>query len=146
MKLAGVVWLLAAVVAHAESARIVKVLPFYLDQKGHHALRPSLYDRDAYQAHLRKNPALVSALRFDVQWKASGVKDLKLRVEARGSKNGQPQQAMVETPAKKKGLFGHWTSATLEGEAFKNLGKLTAWRATLWSEGKQVAEQASFLW
>ena len=33
--------------------RIVKTLPLLLDLKGQTALSPSLYDRDAYQAHLR---------------------------------------------------------------------------------------------
>jgi hypothetical protein len=138
--------LLAAVAARADSARVVKVLPYYLDQQGHHALRPSLYERDAYQSLLRRNPALVSTMRFDVQWKASGFKNLTLRIEARGTKDGQPQQTVVETPAKRKGLFGCWTSAVLPGEAYRKLGQLNAWRATLWSEGRQVAEQMSFLW
>ncbi len=138
--------LLAAAVAQAESARIVKVLPYYLDKQGHHALRPSLYERDAYQAHLRKNPALIAGMRFDVQWKSSGLKDLRLRVEARGSKDGQPSEVVVEVPATRKGFLGRWTSAMLKGETYKDLGILTAWRATLWSGDKQIAEQKSFLW
>jgi hypothetical protein len=146
IKLPVALCLLAAAAAQAESARIVKVLPFYLDKQGQHSLRPSLYERDAYQAHLRKNPNLVSTLRFDVQWKSSGVTNLLLRVEARGNKNGQAQQAQVEVPARKKGLFGNWTSATLKGDAYTALGSLTAWRATLWSGTNQLAEQASFLW
>ncbi len=39
--------------ATAAPAKVIKVLPHFLDQKGRHALSPSLYDRDAYQAHLR---------------------------------------------------------------------------------------------
>jgi hypothetical protein len=146
LKLLVLLWLLPAAAALAESAQIVKVLPFYLDQKGHHALRPSLYERDAYQAHLRKHAALRSALRFVVRWKASGLEGLTLRVEMRGSKDGQPQRAKIEAPVENKGLFGRWTSATLEGEAYKALGDLTAWRATLWSGDQQVAEQKSYLW
>ena len=40
----------------ARVARITKVLPHLLDDKGRHTLSPSLYERDAYQAELRKNP------------------------------------------------------------------------------------------
>jgi hypothetical protein len=138
--------LLAALAVQAESARIVKVLPQFLDHKGHHALQPSLYERDAYQAHLRKHPDLISALRFEVQWKASGLSGLTLRVETRGSKEGQPTQATVEVPVKRKGWLGHWTMATIGGDTYRGLGRMTAWRATLWSAGRQVAEQKSFLW
>ncbi len=68
------------------TGRVVKVLPFFLDLKGHDALSPSLYDRDAYQAYLRRHLDQRSAIRFDVLWKASDVGDakLKLRVELRG--------------------------------------------------------------
>src|SRR5256885_6498812 len=76
----------------AATARIIKVLPHLLDRKGRHTLSPSLYERDAYQGFLRKNPDQCSGLRFDVQWKAKRVdwSQLKLRVEIRGSKDAQP--------------------------------------------------------
>ena len=121
------------------------MLPQYLDRKGHHALRPSLYERDAYQAQLRKHPELRTALRFDVQWKAAALKEPMLRVEARGNLKGQPQQAVLEGRAI-KGWLSNWSALILEGESYRNLGDLTAWRVTLWSEGRQVAEQKSFLW
>jgi hypothetical protein len=146
VKLLAVLWFLAALAARADSARIVKALPHYLDQKGHYALKPSLYERDAYQAYLRHHPALVSAIRFDVQWKGGLTEGLKLRVEARGNKDGEVRQATVEAPVRKGGLFEHWTSATIEGEAYRQLGQLTAWRVTFWSAGQQVAEQKSYLW
>ena len=139
-------WLLAPGFAHAESARIVKVLPYLLDHQGHHALKPSLYERDAYQAHLRQNPSLRSTLRFDVQWKASGLDDLRLRLEIRGNQQGQLRQAVLEQPVMKKGWLGNWSSVTMETNAYKSFGELTAWRATLWSQGRQVAQEKSFLW
>jgi hypothetical protein len=145
MKYLVALGLLAALTAQAESARIVKVLPCFLDDKGRHALRPSLYERDAYQALLRRDPTLRKALRFDVQWKGTGPKDMTLRVEARGNQRGQLQQISLETKTK-KGFFGNWNSVTLEGDAFTKFGELTAWRATLWNGSQQVAEQKSFLW
>ena len=142
----SLVWLVTVATASAESARIVKVLPYFVDKKGHHALKPSLYERDAYQAYLRRNPELVSAVRFDIQWKASGVTNLTLRVEARGNKDGQPTQVSHEVPAVRRGLIGRWTSVSFDRETYVKFGRLTAWRATLWSGGRQVAETKSFLW
>ena len=40
----------------AAAGRVIKVLPLFLDLKGHDALSPSLYDRDAYQVYLRQHP------------------------------------------------------------------------------------------
>jgi hypothetical protein len=140
-----VCWVAVAAAGAAEPDRIVKVLPHFLDLKGQHTLKPSLFERDAYQAQLRQNPAQRSALRFDVQWKGASDTNLTLRVEARGNREGQMQQAVLEGPAR-KGFFGNWSSVTLAGEAYQKFGELTAWRASLWRDGRQVAEQKSFLW
>jgi hypothetical protein len=132
----------------AVSGRVVKVLPLLLDLKGREAVSPSLYDRDAYQVHLRQHTNEISAIRFDVLWKASntnGVK-LKLRVELRAvGTNGLPRQMTLEqsvTP----GFFRRWTSLVLGGADYKNFGELVAWRATLWSDDRLLGEQKSFLW
>ena len=138
----------ATFASDAVSGRVVKVLPLFLDLKGRDAVSPSLYDRDAYQAHLRQHTNEISAIRFDVLWKASnagGVK-LKLRVELRGvGAGGLPRQMTLEqsvTP----GFFRRWTSLVLGGADYKNFGSLVAWRATLWSDGRLLGEQKSFLW
>src|SRR5437764_9781351 len=84
--------------APAATGRIKKVLPHYLDKQGRHTLAPSLYERDAYQAHLRHSPNERSALRFDVNWKATRGADtnLKLRVELRSSKANPLQPVVLE--------------------------------------------------
>ena len=61
--------------AEAVTGRIVKVLPLLLDRQGHDSLSPSLYDRDAYQARLRDHTNEISAVRFDVLWKATKAPD-----------------------------------------------------------------------
>ena len=140
--------LAAAFASDAPSGRIVKVLPLFLDLKGHDAISPSLYDRDAYQVYLRQHTNEISAIRFDVLWKASNAKDakLKLRIELRAvSADGLPRQTALEqsvTP----GSFRRWTSLTLGGADYKNFGALVAWRATLWSDDQMLGEQKSFLW
>ena len=138
----------AAGASNAVTGRVVKVLPLFLDLKGHDAVSPSLFDRDAYQARLRQHTNEVSAIRFDVLWKASADRDekLKLRAELRGiGEHGLPRQTVLEkdvTPA----FFRSWTSLKLEGDELKNLGSLIAWRVTLWNGDELLGEQKSFLW
>src|SRR5208282_4877741 len=76
----------AAGTTNSVTGRVIKTLPLYLDLNGHDAKSPSLFDRDAYQAFLRQHTNEISAIRFDVLWKASNLKDvkLKLRAELRG--------------------------------------------------------------
>src|SRR3989449_10338349 len=113
-------WLAAAWSAPAATGRVIKVLPHFLDLQGRHSLSPSLYDRDAYQAHLRQHPEQRSGMRFDVLWKAKTDRGatLKLRVELRGIAQGTlPRQKTLETEAK-PGRLGHWTPLTLGGNDY----------------------------
>jgi hypothetical protein len=132
----------------ADSGKIVKVLPLYLDLKGRDAISPSLFDRDAYQAQLHEQQTNISAIRFDVLWKASAGKNtnVTLRAELRGiATNGFPKQAIVESNVAPH-FFRHWTALTLHGEDFKNFGSLVAWKITLLKGDELLAEQKSFLW
>ena len=135
-----------ASVASAAPARIVKVLPQYLDREGRVALSPSLFDRDAYQALLRSEPAKQGGLRFQVQWKSPSRGPVTLRVELRGVRQGKATTAMIEASAQHRGLFSKWSTADLTGPEFRRFGELRAWRCTLWDGDKLLAEQASFLW
>jgi hypothetical protein len=132
----------------ATTGRVVKVLPLFLDLKGHDAISPSLFDRDAYQVFLRQHTNEISAIRFDVLWKASNAKGakLKLRAELRGiGEHSLPRQTVLETEVT-PGFFRSWTSLKLEGDELKNFGSLVAWRVTLWNGGQLLGEQKSFLW
>lgn len=135
--------------AGAASGKVVKVLPHFLDLKGRHTLSPSLYERDAYQAELRKHPEKRSGVRFDVQWRGrSATKNeaATLRVELRGTAKGDlPTETTLETPVRITGT-GHWAKLTLDGEAYKKFGEITAWRVTLWVGDEMIGEQKSFLW
>ena len=140
--------LAAAFASDTVTGRVIKVLPLFLDAQGRDAVSPSLYDRDAYQVYLRQHTNEISAIRFDVLWKAANAGDakLKLRVELRGvGTNGLPRQTTLEQPVT-PGYFRRWTSLTLDGADYKNFGELVAWRATLWSDDRLLAEQKSFLW
>lgn len=131
----------------AGSARILKVLPHYLDEEGRHSLSPSLYERDAYQAFLRANPDKRSALRFDINWKARNAKNapLVLRLELRSGSRDLLHPLVLEKPVK-PGFFRRWSSLKLDGEDYTTFGQLIAWRATLWEGTELRAEQKSFLW
>ncbi len=136
------------VAAPAKPAKIVKVLPHYVDLEGRIALAPSLFERDAYQAALRQDRALCSGLRFDVRWKArsSPTAKLKLRLELVTSTGSRERPLVLETPARPKFFGGCWARLALEGEAFRNAGEVIAWRATLWNGDQLEDEQRSFLW
>jgi hypothetical protein len=140
--------LMAGSLAAAES-RVLKVLPQFLDQEGRHALTPSLYDRDAYQAFLRKNPTKRLALRFAVQYKGVGIEagGLKLKLEVRGvAQSDTPPDVTVSLPVPKNNWFSHWAYLKIDQQEFKKIGEVTAWRVTLWDGDRLVNEQKSFLW
>jgi hypothetical protein len=142
--------LVAAAQGGDVSGRIVKVLPFLLDQQGRKAVSPSLFDRDAYQAYLRDHTNEISGVRFDILWSATMTAEarLLLRVELRGSglgTNNLPQTKTLELPATPV-AFRQWTTIPLAGKDYKNFGQVTAWRVSLWDYGRLLSEQKSYLW
>jgi hypothetical protein len=135
--------------AQAATGRIIKVLPQFLDLKGQASLSPSLYERDAYQALLRKQPELRSGVQFQIQWKTKGPawEPLRLRLELKGFARGNlPTQQVLEQRLDPGGWFSHWARLTVSGAQYRELGDVTAWRATLWEGQQLLGEQKSFLW
>jgi hypothetical protein len=133
----------------AATGRVIKVLPQFLDLKGHNSKTPSLFERDVYQASLREHTNQCSGMRFNVQWKTKGqaTEPVTLRVELRGVARGDfPKQLRLEQPVKPGGWFSHWSAVNLVGEEYKDFGQVTAWRATLWEGSRLLGEQKSFLW
>jgi hypothetical protein len=135
--------------AQAATGKVIKVLPLFLDLKGHQALSPSLYDRDAYQAILRQHPEKRSGLRYAIQWKTKGStwEPLKIRLEVRGIAEGNvPRELTIDKNVDPGGRFSRWSSITLGREEYAVLGEVTAWRVTLWEGEQMLGEQKSFLW
>jgi hypothetical protein len=141
-------FLLSTTAAWAAEGRVCKVLPQFLDPKGRQSLAPSLYERDAYQAFLRKYPRYRASLCVKVQYKAKGLDwgKAKLRAELRGLLTNSIATVTLEEPVKKSGLFANWTDFTITGDEYKKFGELVAWRVTLWEGDRQLSEQESFLW
>jgi hypothetical protein len=135
--------------AEAATGRIKKVLPLYLDLKGRTMLSPSLYDRDAYQAILLSHPENRSGMNYAIQWKTKGpVSDsVRLQLDVRGiAEGGVPKRLTLTSPVKPSGWFGRWTEIVVSPVDYKQLGEITAWRASLWEGDHLIAEQKSFLW
>ena len=136
--------------AGATENDLIKVLPEYLDLKGRNALTPSLYERDVYQTTLREHPERRSGIRFYVQWRLTNPawEPLLVRVELRGIAEGKtPRRLVLEQPLTNSGgPLSHWAEITLNGEAYKQFGAVTAWRATLWEGQTLIGRQQSFLW
>jgi hypothetical protein len=138
----------SAVASGPVSGRVIKLLPFLLDKQGRDSTSPSLFDRDAYQLHLRQHPKEISAIRLDVQWKAVKAPDekLKIRVEVRGvTHDGSPTLKTFESPVV-AGNFSRWSKFSLSGDEYRQFGSVVAWRATLWNGEELVGEAKSFLW
>jgi hypothetical protein len=134
----------------AGEGKVIKVLPLYLDSKGRDSLLPSLYERDAYQAVLRKHADQRRALRFAVQWKANKVdwSKTKLVVEMRGVEASALVTRRAERPLHKPGFFGKlkFENIDISGKDFETMGELAAWRVTLWEGDHKLGEEKSFLW
>ncbi len=128
-------------------ARVLKVLHHLVDAKGRIALAPSLFERDAYQVHLRESPELIGGSRFDIHYKARR-KDgpVRVRLEIRGSKTGLENARAFETEAVPDKWGASWARISLDKPTSDAIGSVVAWRATLWRDGVQIGEQQSFLW
>jgi hypothetical protein len=138
-----------AISGRAATGRVIKVLPFFVDRDGNHTLTPDLFERDGYQDFLRHHPTRISTMLFDVQWKVKGqpAAPLRLRIELRGTpRAGAATGAILEQPVEPRGRFSHWIGLLLTTAQYKDLGEVTAWRATLWEGNEQIGEQKSFLW
>ncbi len=138
--------LLLGVISTTDAARpgkISKVLPHWLDLQGRHTLSPSLLERDAYQAKLRADRTLCSGIRFDVKWAKNTSGTVKLQLELRVTREAKP---IVRELAVKPSRRGGWDAVTLDGDAFRAIGKIIAWRVRLLDGEIELAERRSFLW
>lgn len=139
--------LLAGAGLHAGTDRVIKVLPHYLDTAGRHALSPSLFERDAYQAHLRAHPEKRGGLRFDVQWKARRApgQTRRLRLELVSESHPRSRPLVIEAPLPEKRARG-WAALQVDAAAARALGEWRAWRVSLLVGDREVSAQHSFLW
>lgn len=140
------IWSCLCEVKAAGLATIKKVFVFYLDSRGRYAPSPSLFDRDAYQAWLRDHPEHQFGICFVVQWaRAIAGQHLQLVIELNTEKYPKQTPIIIRTAVPDRRKSG-WMRVALDGQDYKDAGKVLAWRVTL-REGDQVlAEKMSFLW
>jgi len=139
---------LGVALSQAAEGKVIKVLPHFLDLEGRHTINPSLYERDAYQAHLRKTPAQQSGIRYDIQWRARQMngRSALLRLEVHAGKGNSSKPIVVEKSLKPRKRFSRWSALQIDGDQFKKMGTIISWRVTLWDEGRMIGEQHSFMW
>ena len=145
---AGLLAITTAVSASATDGRVLKVLPHLLDLRGRHALAPSLFQRDAYQAYLRRHPDEVTAIRYDVHWQSRGVsgKNLRLRLALRTANRAANDPLLLETAVHPGWLGRAWSSLRMDPDTYKTAGKVLAWQVTLLDGDTTLGMQKSFLW
>jgi hypothetical protein len=68
---------------------------------------------------------------------------MKLQLELRVTGEAKP---IVREQAVKPSRRGGWDAVTLDGDAFKAIGKIIAWRVRLLNGDIELAERRSFLW
>lgn len=134
--------------AEAAEGKVIKVLPHLLDREGRHTINPSLYERDAYQAHLRKTPSEQSGIRYDIQWRARHMngRNVLLKLEVHAGKGNSNKPIVVEKTIKPRTWFSRWSGLQIDGEQFKHMGTIISWRVTLWDHDHMIGEQHSFMW
>jgi len=144
----GLLSLTSTALLGADEASIVKVLPHLLDLKGKASLSPGLFQRDAYQSQLRKDPELVSGMRFNVQWKAKGIPadELVLKVWLKTSRRSPNDPLELTAPVRGNRKWGRWSSISYDGNLFKDNGQVLAWKVELLRGETPLATQTSFLW
>lgn len=127
---------------------ITKVLPHWVDLEGRHALSASLFERDAYQAHLRTHPEERSGLRYDVHWRASrkGAPAYRLQLELRTTGRSMEDPILKTEVVKDPPPWGRWSEVPLERDLLRDAGEPVAWRVTLWDGAELLDEERSFLW
>ncbi|MCW5558458.1 MAG: hypothetical protein KIT22_11590 [Verrucomicrobiae bacterium] len=134
--------------AGAAEARIRKVLPHLMDEKGRISVAPGLFDRDGYQQMLRLSPERVSGVRFDIQWSAPReIRDsITLRLELRTARGEPGKPLILEMPARDRRRWGGWSAIVLGADDYRRAGEVLAWRVLLLDGSREIAEQRSFLW
>ena len=146
-------WVIAVFLASAFSlgaaeVRVVKVLPLLQDTKGRTAVAPSLFERDAYQADLRRGKETAAGMIFQTQVKIKNAPaaPLKIKLEARPATINDGTSFVTEQKLEKQTAFSGWISIAIGQVDWKKLKGVSAWRITIWEGDKMVAEQKSFLW
>ncbi len=129
---------------------VMKVNHEFLNDAGEtHSEIGDLTAKARYQQTLEKS-GKYTGIRFIVHWKApsSGIANFVVKIEARGLDAGSQKeniQTLLKTYPRSESSSG-WEFMDITDDTLKRFGKLMAWKVTLLSDGKPMAERHSFMW
>ncbi len=106
------------------------------------------HQRAIYQNQLSQSRYNQYGVRYNIHWGGEGMvlPNLTLVLEVRGLMGDIPTQKTLSVDFTEFRRGSRWTEIEITGEDFQALGQLTAWKASLVSDGQVLAEKRSFLW
>ncbi len=149
-------WVCLVLPRYAESAEavsgyeITKVNHELINEKGFtHESIADFVAKAQYQQELAASKS-ASGLRFIVHWRvpSSRISNFVVKVQARGL-DANTQREIEESVTKiypQTPSSTGWAFLDIEGESAKRLGKLMAWKVTLFQNNNPVATRKSLMW
>ena len=128
---------------------VLKVNRTLLDPLGHETdVVGNLKGEAVYQYALRHDPNRQTGARFHIKWKSpKRAERIRLVLELQGlSTTNESTRATLTANQPDMDGWAEWTTVDITGEQFKKLGEIMAWRVTLYSGDRVMAEQPSANW
>ena len=101
-----------------------------------------------YQYDLRHNAQRQFGARFHIKWKAPrGAPSIRLVLDVRGlnTRNETTLDKFIENYTRMED-WAEWTTISITGDRFKHLGTIMAWRVSIYSGDRVMAELPSADW
>jgi hypothetical protein len=133
----------------APGYEIMKVNHEFIDLAGEtQAEIANWVDRAKYQQAVKK--VAHKGVRFFVHWQVPStlMRDLTIKIETQGwdSDGGrETQETLVRTYPKIPNYSG-WAVLDLEGDRYRDFGRMMAWKVTILHQGEVMATRESFMW
>ncbi len=128
---------------------VLKVNRTLLDNYGYETdVVGNLKGEASYQYSLRHEPNRQSGGRFHIKWRApKGSTQVRLVLDVRGltPANETVRDTLSESFADMDG-WAEWTTLDIKERQFKRLGEIMAWRVTIYSGDRVMAELPSGNW
>lgn len=128
---------------------VLKVNRTLLDEKGYETdVVGDLKGEAAYQYVLRHEPRRQTGARFHIKWKAPRKTDqLRLVLDLQGlNASNESTRDSISRSFPDRDDWAEWTTIDVTGAQFKKLGTIMAWRVTIHSGDRIMAELPSANW
>ena len=128
---------------------VLKVNRNLLDNLGYETFAVGDLKKEAdYQYMLRHSPLKQKGVRFHIKWKAprrSGAIRLVLDVQGLNAANLTTRDTVTQNYPDMDG-WAEWSTIDITGKQFKQIGEIMAWRVTICSGDRVMAELPSANW